>query len=102
MVGLSCERMDRNMALYFSASPPACRFCRHYMKWLHLLVAEDGPSRESLAARATAEQYDRPRVTDGFFDLYNQLCSLVSGRGQQPALAPAFYSTLGNRFGHEI
>jgi hypothetical protein len=34
--------------------------------------------------------------------LNDQLCSLISGRGEQRALAPAFYSTPGNRFGYEI
>lgn len=53
------------------------------------------------AARATAEELDWRRVTEGFFDLYDQLHALVLEGASQPALAPAFYSTPGNRWGYE-
>jgi alpha-1,6-mannosyltransferase len=35
VVGLSCERMDENMAGYVSAGSAARRFCRWYMQWLY-------------------------------------------------------------------
>jgi alpha-1,6-mannosyltransferase len=35
VVGLSCERMDENVASYLTASPLARRFCRWYMRWLY-------------------------------------------------------------------
>jgi alpha-1,6-mannosyltransferase len=35
VVGLSCERMDRNFAVYISGSDLARRFCRAYMRWLY-------------------------------------------------------------------
>jgi glycosyltransferase involved in cell wall biosynthesis len=35
VVGLTCERMDENMASYVSQSPLARRFCRWYMQWLY-------------------------------------------------------------------
>jgi len=53
------------------------------------------------AARATAEELDWRRVTEGFFDLYDQLHALVLEGASPPALAPAFYSTPGNRWGYE-
>jgi glycosyltransferase involved in cell wall biosynthesis len=53
------------------------------------------------AARATAEQFDWSRVTDSFFDLYDQLHALVLEGASQPALPPAFYSTPGDRWGYE-
>jgi glycosyltransferase involved in cell wall biosynthesis len=51
-------------------------------------------------ARTTAEQFDWERVTEGFFDLYDQLHALVRD-GTSPPLAPAFYSTPGNLWGYE-
>jgi alpha-1,6-mannosyltransferase len=53
------------------------------------------------AARAMAEELDWKHVTDGFFNLYDQLHALVREGASQPALAPAFYSTPGNRWGYE-
>lgn len=35
VVGLTCERMDENMAGYVSAGPAARAFCRWYMQWLY-------------------------------------------------------------------
>jgi glycosyltransferase involved in cell wall biosynthesis len=58
-------------------------------------------SRRSAAARATAEEFDWERVTDRFFDLYDQLHALVLDGASQPALAPEFYSTPGDRWGYE-
>ena len=53
------------------------------------------------AARATAEELDWRHVTEGFFHLYDQLHALVLQGAPQPALAPAFYSTPGDRWGYE-
>jgi glycosyltransferase involved in cell wall biosynthesis len=35
VIGLTCERMDENMAGYLSAAPLARAFCRWYMQWLY-------------------------------------------------------------------
>jgi alpha-1,6-mannosyltransferase len=35
VVGLSCERMDENMAAYLTGSRMGERFCRWYMKWIY-------------------------------------------------------------------
>jgi alpha-1,6-mannosyltransferase len=35
VVGLTCERMDENVAGYVSRSPFAQRFCRWYMQWFY-------------------------------------------------------------------
>lgn len=35
VVGLTCERMDRNFEAYISKSTLAQRFCRAYMRWLY-------------------------------------------------------------------
>jgi hypothetical protein len=53
------------------------------------------------AARATAEELDWRHVTEGFFDLYDQLHALVPQGASQPVLAPKFYSTPGDRWGYE-
>jgi alpha-1,6-mannosyltransferase len=58
-------------------------------------------ARRREAARATAEELDWSHVTDGFFDLYDQLHALVCEGASQPALAPEFYSTPGDRWGYE-
>jgi glycosyltransferase involved in cell wall biosynthesis len=50
VVGLSCERMDRNMALYVSGSRAALAFCRHYMKWLHFPMFDHHIAVSPLAA----------------------------------------------------
>ena len=50
VVGLSCERMDRNMALYVSKSAAAQRFCRVYMKWLHFPMFDHHIAVSPLAA----------------------------------------------------
>jgi len=54
------------------------------------------------AARDTAEQFDWSRVTNGFFELYDELHELVCGLRREPNMQPAFFSTPGNRWGHEI
>jgi glycosyltransferase involved in cell wall biosynthesis len=35
VVGLTCERMDENVAQYVTSSPLANVFCKVYLKWLH-------------------------------------------------------------------
>jgi alpha-1,6-mannosyltransferase len=50
-----------------------------------------------LAARRTAEEFDWPRVTSRFLDLYRELGSVVS---RQKAV-PAFWSTPGDAWGRE-
>ena len=35
VVGLTCERMDRNFEVYIGKSTLAQRFCRAYMRWLY-------------------------------------------------------------------
>jgi hypothetical protein len=35
VVGLSCERMDENMAAYLAKGPLGVKFSRMYMKWLY-------------------------------------------------------------------
>jgi alpha-1,6-mannosyltransferase len=66
-------------------------------------IAADPPAtaQKRIAARATADAFDWERVTDGFFDLYDQLHALVREGVPQPALEPAFYSTPGDRWGYE-
>ena len=58
-------------------------------------------ARRRTAARASAEAFAWERVTGGFFDLYDQLHALVVEGAAQPALAPSFYSTPGDRWGYE-
>jgi alpha-1,6-mannosyltransferase len=58
-------------------------------------------AQKRLAARSTADAFDWKRVTDGFFELYDQLHALVRDGAPQPTLAPAFYSTPGDRWGYE-
>jgi glycosyltransferase involved in cell wall biosynthesis len=58
-----------------------------------------GAEVRARAARATAERFDRERVATGFFELYDELHSLVQGTRKEPISAPAFYSTAGNQFG---
>ena len=48
-------------------------------------------------ARATAERFNWEKVTDSYFDLYDELHALVCGSRRVPTLAPAFYSTAGRR-----
>jgi glycosyltransferase involved in cell wall biosynthesis len=50
VVGLSCERMDRNMALYVSNSPAAELLCRLYMKWLYFPMFDHHIAVSPLAA----------------------------------------------------
>jgi alpha-1,6-mannosyltransferase len=45
------------------------------------------------AARSTAERFDWETVTAGYFDLYEELYSLVRDNRHVPSLTPAFYST---------
>ncbi|MGO9011574.1 MAG: glycosyltransferase [Bryobacteraceae bacterium] len=69
---------------------------------LHAIAANpSATAQRRSAARATAEEFDWKRVTDGFFDLYDQLHALVLKGASQPTQAPAFYSTPGNRWGCE-
>lgn len=58
VVGLSCERMDENMAAYVSTSHAAAWFCRAYMKWLyfpmcdhHITVSPHTAAELAVAAR---------------------------------------------------
>jgi alpha-1,6-mannosyltransferase len=56
------------------------------------------------AGRATAESLDWPAVASSYFALYDELCAVVQGAHQEPAIAPAFYSTypgIRRRFGWE-
>jgi alpha-1,6-mannosyltransferase len=94
--GITCYASSDNAWL---AEPKAQHFCAAV-----LAIAADpqAAERKRLAARITAEEYDWVRVTDGFFDLYDQLHALVANGEGQPTLAPAFYSTPGNRLGYEI
>jgi alpha-1,6-mannosyltransferase len=94
--GITCFANSGNAWL---AEPNAQAFCAA----VRAIAAQPrAAERKCAAARATAEQYDWPRVTDAFFDLYDQLHWLVSGPGGQPALPAAFYSTPGNRLGLEV
>ena len=54
------------------------------------------------AARVTAEEFDWSRATGGFFELYDELHALVRGARCEPVMQPAFFSTPGNRWGHEV
>jgi alpha-1,6-mannosyltransferase len=67
-----------------------------------IAVAPEEAEHKRHAARATAEQFDWPRVTDEFFQLYDELYAVVAGEQRAPRLEPAFYSTPGNRLGCEI
>jgi glycosyltransferase involved in cell wall biosynthesis len=49
------------------------------------------------AARAAAERLDWGSVTDGYFDLYDELHAVICDGRLAPALAPAFYSSAGRR-----
>jgi glycosyltransferase involved in cell wall biosynthesis len=66
-------------------------------------IAADPPAaaQKRAAARASAEKFDWDCVTAGFFDLYDQLHARVVEGAAQPALAPLFYSTPGDRWGYE-
>ncbi|HTQ58154.1 MAG TPA: glycosyltransferase family 4 protein [Bryobacteraceae bacterium] len=55
-----------------------------------------------LAARAAAARFDWQAVAQDFFSLYDELHDLVRGVRGEPATAPAFYSTPGDRWGNEI
>jgi len=93
--GVTCYANSANAWL---AKPNAGSFAAA----VHAIAADpQAASRRRAAARATAEEFDWERVTDGFFDLYDQLHAVVLGGASQPALAPAFYSTPGDRWGHE-
>jgi alpha-1,6-mannosyltransferase len=50
VIGLSCERMDRNVALYVSGSSAMQQFCRIYMKWLHFPMFDHHIAVSPLAA----------------------------------------------------
>ena len=57
-IGLTCERMDENMAAYFSDSRLAAGFCRWYMKWIyfplfdqHIAVSEHAAAELRPASR---------------------------------------------------
>jgi len=57
-VGLTCERMDENMAAYLSGSSGAAGFCRWYMKWIyfplfdhHIAVSEHAAEELRPASR---------------------------------------------------
>ena len=56
------------------------------------------------AGRATAERFDWPAVASSFFALYEELHAVVQGAREEPAMAPAFYSSYPGtrrRFGWE-
>jgi alpha-1,6-mannosyltransferase len=40
VIGLTCERMDENMAHYISSGPLLRRFCRWYMRWLYFPLCD--------------------------------------------------------------
>ncbi len=57
-IGLTCERMDENMAAYLSGSRAAAGFCRWYMKWVyfplfdhHIAVSEHAAAELRPASR---------------------------------------------------
>ena len=57
-IGLTCERMDDNMAAYLSNSRAAASFCRWYMKWIyfplfdhHIAVSEHAAAELRPASR---------------------------------------------------
>jgi glycosyltransferase involved in cell wall biosynthesis len=54
------------------------------------------------AARATAEALDWAAVTAEFFELYDEIHALVSGKHARPRVAPAFYSTEKNALKYEV
>jgi glycosyltransferase involved in cell wall biosynthesis len=45
------------------------------------------------AGRSTAESFDWPVVASSFFLLYEELHAVVQGERDEPAMAPAFYSS---------
>lgn len=82
VIGLSCERMDENMAAYLSSSGPAARFVQFYMKWIyfpmcdhHIAVSPHTASELGVAARGHKV---RRGVWDGPMGVDYQLFS--SGR----------------------
>lgn len=63
VAGLSCERLDHNLAAYFSSGPIARTFSRFYMKWLyfpmfdhHIAVSEHVAGELLPASRGHAVQ----------------------------------------------
>ncbi|HJZ96450.1 MAG TPA: glycosyltransferase [Candidatus Solibacter sp.] len=40
VIGITCERMDENMARYISTSELSRRFCRWYMRWLYFPLCD--------------------------------------------------------------
>ncbi|HVN03465.1 MAG TPA: glycosyltransferase [Bryobacteraceae bacterium] len=94
--GVTCYANDRNAWL---VNADAASFARAVREICHDPI--DAALRRR-AARQTAERFDWSRVTDGFFDLYDELHELVCGRRREPSMQPAFFSTPGDRWGHEI
>jgi glycosyltransferase involved in cell wall biosynthesis len=93
--GVTCYANSTNAWL---TKPEATSFAAA----VHAIAADpQAAARKRIAARATAKELDWMHVTDGFFDLYDQLHALVLEGASQPALAPAFYSTPGDRWGYE-
>jgi len=93
--GVTCYANSTNAWL---TKPDATSFAAA----VHAIAADpQAAARKRIAARATAKELDWMHVTDGFFDLYDQLHALVLEGASQPALAPAFYSTPGDRWGYE-
>jgi len=94
--GITCFANNENAWL---VEPDAQRFTAA----VEAIVAEPSAAEgRRLAARATAERFDWPRVADEFFKLYDELHALVAGERTAPLLEPAFYSSPGNRLGWEI
>jgi len=93
--GVTCYAQSSNAWL---TKPDAT----HFAAAVRAIAADpQATARRRAAARTTAEEFDWERVSDAFFDLYDQLHALVLNGASQPALAPAFYSTPGNRWGYE-
>jgi alpha-1,6-mannosyltransferase len=61
----------------------------------------DEAQRRRQEARRTAERFDWDVVTEGFFDLYDELHAVTRGLRKEPLLPPSFYSTPGNWRGPE-
>jgi hypothetical protein len=113
VVGLSCERMDENVASNLTASPPARRFCRWYMRWLYFPmfdhhIANSARTADELkqvseghrvrrgawvSPMGAAERFDWSAVASSFFALYAELSRVAHSSRAESAIEPAFYST---------
>jgi alpha-1,6-mannosyltransferase len=69
IVGLSCERMDDNMAAYVSPRAPAMALTRLYMRWLYLPLSDHHIAVSEHTAHELRSVSDGHKVTRGVWVL---------------------------------